>query len=90
MYASLDPIVKPAAIFASKHVFDLHHGNDDRDEAPGPVCRNAFLNPVPLMKLVEVIRTIAHPPTTFMKPYMSLERSSERRRCARVIRRASS
>jgi len=43
MYASLDPIVKPAAIFASNTSSISITETIDRDEAPGPVCRNAFL-----------------------------------------------
>jgi 3-hydroxybutyryl-CoA dehydrogenase len=46
-----------AAILAS-NTFDQHY-EDRRDEAPGAVIGMHFMNPVPLMRLVEVIRGLA-------------------------------
>jgi hypothetical protein len=39
-----------------QHVVDLDHRRSPRDEAPDRVIGMHFMNPVPLMKLVEVIR----------------------------------
>jgi 3-hydroxybutyryl-CoA dehydrogenase len=58
MFASLDPIVKPSAIFASNtssiSITDTMTATRRADRFVGM----HFFNPVPLMKLVEVIRTI--------------------------------
>jgi 3-hydroxybutyryl-CoA dehydrogenase len=59
MYAALDPIVKPTAIFASNtssiSITETMTATKRADRFVGL----HFFNPVPLMKLVEVIRTIA-------------------------------
>jgi len=58
MFASLDPIVKPSAIFASNtssiSITDTATATRRAERFVGM----HFFNPVPLMKLVEVIRTI--------------------------------
>src|SRR5580692_2952021 len=59
MFASIDPIVKPAAIFASNtssiSITEIMTATGRPDRFVGL----HFFNPVPLMKLVEVARTIA-------------------------------
>ena len=59
MYASLDPIVKPAAIFASNTSSISITETMTATKRPDRFVGMHFFNPVPLMKLVEVIRTIA-------------------------------
>jgi 3-hydroxybutyryl-CoA dehydrogenase len=59
MYASLDPIVKPAAIFASNTSSISITETMTATKRPDRFVGLHFFNPVPLMKLVEVIRTIA-------------------------------
>jgi 3-hydroxybutyryl-CoA dehydrogenase len=58
MYAALDAVVKPEAIFASNtssiSITELAAGT----KRPGRFLGMHFFNPVPLMQLVEVIRTI--------------------------------
>ena len=58
MYASLDPIVKPAAIFASNTSSISITETMTATKRPDRVVGLHFFNPVPLMKLVEVVRTI--------------------------------
>jgi len=59
MFAAIDPVVKPSAIFASNtssvSITDIMTSTKRPDRFVGL----HFFNPVPLMKLVEVIRTIA-------------------------------
>ncbi|HEU5453639.1 MAG TPA: 3-hydroxyacyl-CoA dehydrogenase family protein, partial [Terriglobales bacterium] len=59
MYAALDAIVKPTAIFASNtssiSITEMMTATKRADRFVGL----HFFNPVPLMKLVEVVRTIA-------------------------------
>src|SRR6266436_4295737 len=59
MYAALDPIVKPAAIFASNTSSISITETMTATKRPDRFVGMHFFNPVPLMKLVEVIRTIA-------------------------------
>lgn len=65
MFASLDSIVKPSAIFASNtssiSITDTMTATKRADRFVGM----HFFNPVPLMKLVEVIRTIVTPDEIF-------------------------
>ena len=65
MYASLDPIVKGDAIFASNtssiSVTELLMAVKRRERLIGL----HFFNPVPLMKLVEVVKTIATAPEIY-------------------------
>jgi len=65
MYASLDPIVKGNAIFASNtssiSVTELLMAVKRRERLIGL----HFFNPVPLMKLVEVVKTIATAPEIY-------------------------
>ena len=49
-----------------------------------------FMNPVPLMELVEVIRGIATDDTTFERPSSSSPSSASRSRCRRISPRSSS
>jgi 3-hydroxybutyryl-CoA dehydrogenase len=58
MYASLDPIVKPAAIFASNTSSISITETMTATKRPDRFVGLHFFNPVPLMKLVEVVRTI--------------------------------
>src|ERR1700688_1835242 len=58
MFASIDPIVKPAAIFASNTSSISITEIMTATARPGKFVGLHFFNPVPLMKLVEVARTI--------------------------------
>lgn len=58
MFASLDPIVKPAAIFASNTSSISITETMTATQRPDRFVGLHFFNPVPLMKLVEVARTI--------------------------------
>ena len=59
MFASLDSIVKPDAIFASNTSSISITETMTATKRPDRFVGLHFFNPVPLMKLVEVIRTIA-------------------------------
>jgi 3-hydroxybutyryl-CoA dehydrogenase len=59
MFASIDPIVKPSAIFASNTSSISITEIMTATSRPGQFVGLHFFNPVPLMKLVEVARTIA-------------------------------
>src|SRR5438270_5246974 len=59
MYASLDPIVKKDAIFASNTSSISITQLMTATKRPERFVGLHFFNPVPLMKLVEVVRTIA-------------------------------
>src|SRR6202790_1106546 len=59
MFASLDPIVKREAIFASNTSSISITETMTATKRPDRFVGLHFFNPVPLMKLVEVIRTIA-------------------------------
>ncbi len=59
MFASIDPIVKAAAIFASNTSSISITEIMTATQRPGRFVGLHFFNPVPLMKLVEVARTIA-------------------------------
>ena len=59
MFASIDPIVKPSAIFASNTSSISITEIMTATARPGQFVGLHFFNPVPLMKLVEVARTIA-------------------------------
>jgi len=69
MYASLDPIVKKDAIFASNtssiSITEVAAATKRADRFVGL----HFFNPVPLMKLVEVVRTIATSDAAFEAAY---------------------
>jgi 3-hydroxybutyryl-CoA dehydrogenase len=69
MYASLDPIVKKEAIFASNtssiSVTELLTAVNRPERFIGL----HFFNPVPLMKLVEVVKTIATAPDVYDAAY---------------------
>jgi len=69
MYASLDPIVKKDAIFATNtssiSVTELLSAT----KRPERFIGLHFFNPVPLMKLVEVVRTIATAPEVYETAY---------------------
>ena len=58
-FASIDPIVKPAAIFASNTSSISITEIMTATKRSGQFVGLHFFNPVPLMKLVEVARTIA-------------------------------
>lgn len=58
MFAALDPIVKSAAIFASNTSSISITEMMTATERPERFVGLHFFNPVPLMKLVEVVRTI--------------------------------
>jgi 3-hydroxybutyryl-CoA dehydrogenase len=59
MFASIDPIIKPSAIFASNTSSISITEIMTATKRPGRFVGLHFFNPVPLMKLVEVARTIA-------------------------------
>jgi len=59
MFAAIDPIVKPSAIFASNTSSISITEIMTATGRPGQFVGLHFFNPVPLMKLVEVARTIA-------------------------------
>src|SRR5581483_9914639 len=59
MYAALDPIVKKDAIFASNTSSISITEMMTATKRPERFIGLHFFNPVPLMKLVEVVRTIA-------------------------------
>jgi 3-hydroxybutyryl-CoA dehydrogenase len=69
MFASLDPIVKKDAIFATNtssiSVTELLSAT----KRPERVIGMHFFNPVPLMKLVEVVKTIATAPDVYEAAY---------------------
>ena len=69
MFASLDPIVKKDAIFATNtssiSVTELLSST----KRPERVIGMHFFNPVPLMKLVEVVKTIATAPEVYDAAY---------------------
>jgi 3-hydroxybutyryl-CoA dehydrogenase len=69
MFASLDPIIKKDAIFATNtssiSVTELLSAT----KRPERVIGMHFFNPVPLMKLVEVVKTIATAPDVYETAY---------------------
>jgi 3-hydroxybutyryl-CoA dehydrogenase len=65
MFASIDPIVKPSAIFASNTSSISITEIMTATRRPGQFVGLHFFNPVPLMKLVEVARTIVTTEETF-------------------------
>ena len=65
MFASIDPIVKPSAIFASNTSSISITEIMTATRRPGQFVGLHFFNPVPLMKLVEVARTIVTTNETF-------------------------
>ena len=69
MFASLDPIVKKDAIFATNtssiSVTELLSST----RRPERIIGMHFFNPVPLMKLVEVVKTIATAPDVYDAAY---------------------
>jgi 3-hydroxybutyryl-CoA dehydrogenase len=69
MFASIDPLVKPSAIFASNTSSISITEIMTASSRPGQFVGLHFFNPVPLMKLVEVARTIATTDETFETAY---------------------
>ena len=69
MFAAIDPIVKPSAIFASNTSSISITEIMGATRRPGQFVGLHFFNPVPLMKLVEVARTIATTDETFETAY---------------------
>jgi len=69
MYASLDPIVKKDAIFASNTSSISVTELLTSVKRPERFIGLHFFNPVPLMKLVEVVKTIATAPEVFETAY---------------------
>jgi 3-hydroxybutyryl-CoA dehydrogenase len=65
MFASIDPIVKPSAIFASNTSSISITEIMTATGRPGQFVGLHFFNPVPLMKLVEVARTIVTTDSAF-------------------------
>ena len=89
MFAAIDPVVKASAIFASNTSSISITEIMTATARPGKFVGLHFFNPVPLMKLVEVARTIATTNETFETAY-EFGRNSERLRCAPATRPASS
>ena len=69
MYASLDPIVKKEAIFASNTSSISVTELLTAVKRPERFIGLHFFNPVPLMKLVEVVKTIATAPEVYESTY---------------------
>jgi 3-hydroxybutyryl-CoA dehydrogenase len=69
MYASLDPIVKKDAIFASNTSSISVTELLTSVKRPERFIGLHFFNPVPLMKLVEVVKTIATAPEVYDAAY---------------------
>ena len=69
MYASLDPIVKKDAIFASNTSSISVTELLTAVKRPERFIGLHFFNPVPLMKLVEVVKTIATAPEVYDAAY---------------------
>jgi 3-hydroxybutyryl-CoA dehydrogenase len=69
MYASLDPIVKKDAIFATNTSSISVTELLTAVKRPERFIGLHFFNPVPLMKLVEVVKTIATSPDVFETAY---------------------
>src|ERR1700756_3141963 len=69
MYASLDPIVKRDAIFASNTSSISVTEMMTATRRPERFVGLHFFNPVPLMKLVEVVKTIATAPEGYESAY---------------------
>ncbi len=69
MWASLDPIVKRDAIFASNTSSISITEMMTATKRPERFVGLHFFNPVPLMKLVEVVRTIATAPDVYETAY---------------------
>ena len=69
MYASLDPIVKKDAIFASNTSSISVTEMMTATKRPERFVGLHFFNPVPLMKLVEVVKTIATLPEVYDAAY---------------------
>src|SRR6201981_1830841 len=69
MYASLDPIVKGDAIFASNTSSISVTEMMTATKRPERFVGLHFFNPVPLMKLVEVVKTIATAPEVYDAAY---------------------
>jgi len=69
MYASLDPIVKKEAIFASNTSSISVTELLTAVKRPERFIGLHFFNPVPLMKLVEVVKTIATAPEVYDAAY---------------------
>ncbi len=69
VWASLDPIVKPDAIFASNTSSISITEMMAMTKRPERFVGLHFFNPVPLMKLVEVVRTIATAPDVYATAY---------------------
>jgi 3-hydroxybutyryl-CoA dehydrogenase len=65
MFTAIDPIVKPSAIFASNTSSISITEIMTATQRPGQFVGLHFFNPVPLMKLVEVARTIVTTDETF-------------------------
>ena len=60
IFAALDAPASPRAIFASNTSSSRSPSWPPRRSGPDRVVGLHFFNPVPLMKLVEVVRTVAH------------------------------
>jgi 3-hydroxybutyryl-CoA dehydrogenase len=69
MYASIDPIVKKEAIFASNTSSISVTELLTAVKRPERFIGLHFFNPVPLMKLVEVVKTIATAPEVYETAY---------------------
>jgi len=69
MYASIDPIVKKEAIFATNTSSISVTELLTAVKRPERFIGLHFFNPVPLMKLVEVVRTIATAPEVYETAY---------------------
>jgi 3-hydroxybutyryl-CoA dehydrogenase len=69
MFHSLDPVIKPAAILASNTSSISISEIMTATKRPERFVGLHFFNPVPLMKLVEVVRTIVTAPEVYETAY---------------------
>ena len=74
VFKTLDQIVGAGYDSRFEYVFDLHHKTGAATKRPDKVIGMHFMNPVPIMKLVEVIRGMATSDETYEKVRSLTER----------------
>jgi 3-hydroxybutyryl-CoA dehydrogenase len=76
IFQTLDEIVRRND-FGFEHFFDFDYENRRRNETPDKVIGMHFMNPVPLMKLVEVIRGIATSDETYARVKRNVRKNGQ-------------